>query len=133
MAIEAGIRIYLELMGRIAKREGLDEEIAARQAEKDGHNGPAAVHEMTSMADLIANWPMPEEGLGQLEGAFEDDYGDMGGWKLNNGEGTSEDSPARQLQREMAQELGGESSGAGSESADTADESDDSDEEMSDA
>jgi hypothetical protein len=32
---------------------------------------------MTSMADLVASWPMPEEGLGRLEGAFEDDYSDV--------------------------------------------------------
>lgn len=129
MAIEAGIRIYLELMGRIPKREGLDEEMAARQAEKDGHNGPAAVQEMTSMADLIASWPMPEEGLGQLEGAFEDDYsdGDEVGGEEDDGE--EDDSPSRQL-RKMSQEAAGRSSddGMGSDS-----ESDDSDEEMSDA
>jgi hypothetical protein len=131
MAIEAGLRIFLELMGRIPKREGLDEEMAARQAERDGHNGPAAVQEMTSMADLIASWPMPEEGLGQLEGAFEDDYDDMD--VVENGEDTSEDSAARQLKREMAQDAGGGSSGPGSGSAESAGESDDSDEEMSDA
>ena len=74
MAMEAGMRIYLELMGRIPKREGLDEEIARRAAEKGGLNGPAAIQEMTRMADLIASWPMPEEGLGQLEGGFEDHY-----------------------------------------------------------
>lgn len=132
MAIEAGIRIYLELMGRIPKREGLDEEVAARQTEKDGHNGPAAVHEMTSMADLIANWPMPEEGLGQLEGAFEDDYGDMEVAMVENGEDASEDSAAKQLRREMAQEVDRESSGGGSGSEDSAGESDDEDEDMSD-
>lgn len=131
MAIEAGLRIFLELMGRIPKREGLDEEMAARQAERDGHNGPAAVQEMTSMADLIASWPMPEEGLGQLEGAFEDDYDDMD--VVENGEDTSEDSAARQLKREMAQEAGGVSSGPGSGSPESAGGSDDSDEEMSDA
>jgi hypothetical protein len=72
MAIEAGIRIYLELMGRIPKREDLDDQVAGRPAEGSSHNIPAAVQEMTLMADLIASWPMPEEGLGQLEAAFEE-------------------------------------------------------------
>ncbi len=134
MAVEAGIRIYFELLGRIPKREGLDEEMAARQAEKDGHNGPAAVHEMTSMADLIASWPMPEEGLGALEGAFEDDYGDIR--EVENGEDTSEDSAARQLKGEMAQEaqeVDGDGSAVGSGIGGSDSDSDDSDVEMSDA
>jgi hypothetical protein len=133
MAIEAGIRIYLELMGRIPKRENFDEEMAARQAEKDGHNGPAAVQQMTSMADLIASWPMPEEGLGQLEGAFEDDYADFGETNTEqmDGEDASEDSAARQLKAEMANEANDGSSGVGSESSSS--DNDDSDEEMVDA
>ena len=127
MAMEAGIRVYLELSGRIPKREGLDEEMAARQAEKEGHNGPAAVHEMTSMADLISSWPMPEEGLGQLEGAFEDDYGDFS--ETENSEDMSEDSAAQRLRGEMTQENEEKSSGQ----ADSDTDSDDSDEDMSDA
>jgi hypothetical protein len=133
MAVEAGIRIYLELMGRIPKREGLDEEMAARQASRDGHNGPAAVQEMTSMADLIASWPMPEEGLGQLEGAFEDDYADIDIEEAENGEDTSEDSAARQLKSEMAQEVDEQRSEDGSGDGDSGSDSDDSDEDMMDA
>jgi hypothetical protein len=129
MAVEAGIRIYLELMGRIPKREGLDEEMAGRQAERDGHNGPAAVHEMTSMADLIASWPMPEEGLGQLEGAFEDDYADIG-WN-ENGEDALEDSAARLLGNGVGQKANKESNGVGSGSAEA--DSTDSNDDMSDA
>lgn len=131
MAVEAGIRVYLELMGRIPKRDFLDEEMAARQARRDGHNGPAAVQEMTSMADLIANWPMPEEGLGQLEEAFEDDYGDID--EVEDGEDMSEDLAARQFRGEMAQEVDGDGSVGGSWSGHSDAESDDSDEEMSDA
>lgn len=132
MAVEAGIRIYLQLIGRIPKREGFDEEMAKRQAEKDGHNGPAAVKEMTSMADLIASWPMPEEGLGQLEGAFEDDFGDI--VESADGEGSSEDSAAGQLIDDMAQEVSrGGSDEEGSGSADSESDDSDSDEEMSDA
>jgi hypothetical protein len=129
MAVEAGIRIYLELMGRIPKREGLDEEMAGRQAERDGHNGPAAVHEMTSVADLIASWPMPEEGLGQLEGAFEDDYADIG-WN-ENGEDALEDSAARLLGNGVGQKANKESNGVGSGSAEA--DSTDSNDDMSNA
>lgn len=129
MAVEAGIRVHLELTGRIAKREGLDEEVARGHAEKDGHNGPAAVRDMTSMADLIASWPMPEEGLGQLEGAFEDDFSDIG--EDENGEDSSQDS-ATQLGAASSQKVkrGGKGGGSDSESED--DDSDE-DEDMSDA
>ncbi|ERF68084.1 hypothetical protein EPUS_06895 [Endocarpon pusillum Z07020] len=140
MAVEAGIRVYLELMGRIPKREGLDEEMAARQAERDGHNGPAAVEQMTSMADLIASWPMPEEGLGQLEGAFEeDDYAAFGGEvevaaeeDEEEGLDTSEDSAARQLRREMAREVRQDGGGSSEDGSESSGSDDDSDEDMSD-
>lgn len=74
MALEAGIRIYLELMGTIPAREGIEEERQRVAANLQSINGPAAVQQMTGMADLIANWPMPDEDLGQLEGAFDDYY-----------------------------------------------------------
>lgn len=148
MAIEAGIRIYLELMGRIPKREDLDAQVAGRQAEKDSHNGPAAVHEMTSMADLIASWPMPEEGLGQLEGAFEDDFGNIEEETTGPDEDMdlSEDSTSKP--RPSKRNVGGGGRGgemasrtaasskrkaaAGSESSVTESDQDDSDEDMSD-
>jgi len=140
MAIEAGIRIYLELLGRIPKREGLDDELAAREAERQGHNGPEAVQQMTSMADLIASWPMPEEGLGQLEGAFEDDYVDFEGGEeveMENGEDLSEDSAARQLRGEMEMEIddgdGGEAKSSEVDLSDTSGSRDeDEDDDMSD-
>ena len=133
MAVEAGIRVYLELMGRIPKRDGFDEKMAGRQAEKDGHNGPAAVHQMTSMADLIGSWPMAEEGLGQLEGAFEDDYVEFeeANGEEADGEEGSEDSAARQLKGDMANQTIDRSSGGDSGSSNSDD--DDSDEDMADA
>jgi hypothetical protein len=139
MAIEAGIRVYLELLGRIPKREGLDDKLAAREVEGHGHNGPEAVQQMTSMADLIASWPMPEEGLGQLEGAFEDDYVEFGGGEveMEDGEDLSEDSAARQLKGEMGMEVDDDGGGGGGENSSGVDLSDtsgseDEDDEMSD-
>ena len=64
-ATEAGIRVYLELMGRIPKREGLDEEIAAREAAKASASRPGALAEpmsmSMSMAGMIDAWPVPED------------------------------------------------------------------------
>ena len=80
-SIEAGIRIYLELMGRIPKREGWDEWVEQREAEKqkDATKGseeainptpiggiwPAqssrSMHQSQSMADLMDSWEVPED------------------------------------------------------------------------
>jgi hypothetical protein len=73
---------------------------------------------------------MPEEGLGQLEGDFEDDYAEFGGAgvEVENGEDLSEDSAAKQLKAEMEMEIDEKSSGVDVSESDSEDE----DEDMSD-
>jgi len=89
MAVEAGVRIYLELTGRIPKREGLDELVEARaraQAQPNGSqqpNGedseeeeeeeeegipvggiwPARSTAAMTMEDFMSSWPIPEDPL----------------------------------------------------------------------
>ena len=98
-----GIRIYLELMERIPKREGLDEEMAARAAAKMSPEGQLPERDGAwmgeSIAKLLEDWPMPEDVHAPT------DEGVVNG--LSNGnepyeEESSEDSAARQLQAEMA-------------------------------
>jgi hypothetical protein len=80
-SIEAGIRIYLELMERIPKREGWDEWVEEREAEKQklatkgsdesinptpiGGIWPAqssrSMHQSQSMADLMDSFELPED------------------------------------------------------------------------
>jgi hypothetical protein len=104
-AIEAGIRIYLELMGRIPKRNGLEDEpavkAAARIATENGQKVVWTGGGMSggkSMADLLAGWPMPEDEFADYEGMHV--YRDN---PLNEPfEESSDDSAAKQLQAEMA-------------------------------
>jgi hypothetical protein len=141
-AIEAGIRIYLELMGRIPRREGLQDEAAVKAATRMiKENGEEVVWTGLgmsggeSMADLLASWPMPKDeyadyegmhvyGNDQLDGSFEE---------------SSEDSAAKQLQAEMADSrMSDTSHGKGhvsssSEDEDSESEDGESDVEMSDA
>ena len=141
-AIEAGIRIYLELMGRIPKREGLADEPAVKAAARMiRENGQEVVWSRPegsggeSMADLLANWPMPEDEFADYEGMHV--YGNN---QVHGSlEESSEDSAAKQLQAEMAdsriddasQESGRVSSS--SEAEDSESEKEDSDVEMCDA
>jgi hypothetical protein len=141
-AVEAGIRIYLELMGRIPKREGLQDEPAVRAAARIiRENGEEVVWTGPgmdggqSMADLLASWPMPKDEFADYEGMHV--YGnDHVGGSL---EESSEDSAAKQLQAEMAHsrmgDAGHENRGTSSSPEDEESESEDenSDEEMSDA
>lgn len=80
-SIEAGIRIYLELMERIPKREGWDQWVEEREAEKQklatkgsdesinptpiGGIWPAqssrSMHQSQSMAELMDSFDMPED------------------------------------------------------------------------
>ena len=105
MAVEAGIRIYLELMGRIPKRDGLEDEPAVKAATRMiTENGQEVVWTGggisggESMADLLASWPMPEDEFADYEGmhVYQDN-------PLNEPlEESSEDSAAKQLLAEMA-------------------------------
>jgi hypothetical protein len=141
-AIEAGIRIYLELMGRIPKREDLEDEpavkAAARMIKENGEevvwSGPG-MSGGESMAELLASWPMPQDEFARYEGMHA--YGN--GQSEGSFEGSSEDSAAKQLQAEMA---GSRMDGAGyvnghvgssSEDEHSASEDEDSDVEMCDA
>lgn len=141
-AIEAGIRIYLELMGRIPKREGLENEPAVKAAARIiKENGEEVVWSRPgmsggeSMADLLASWPMPKDEFADYEGmhAYGNDPID------GSFEESSEDSAAKQLQAEMADSRmddAGHENGyvnASSESEDGESDEEDSDVEMSDA
>ena len=111
-AIEAGIRVYLELMDRIPRRVTLDK--ARKTGDKGGDEG---VGDMMNAADIIANWPMPgiEEGRfgeGYVDdddssSSSEEDDGDddeaMNGNTTGGGGGdnSAEDSADRQLRGEM--------------------------------
>jgi len=88
MAVEAGIRIYLELMGRIPKREELDELVEARARAKTQPNGPQQTNgdagdedeegipvggiwpaqstAAMTMEDFMSSWPIPEDPLARL-------------------------------------------------------------------
>ena len=104
-AIEAGIRIYLELMGQIPKRDGLEDEpavkAAARMITENGQEvvwTGGGISGGESMADLLASWPMPEDEFADYEGmhVYQDN-------PLNRPfEESSQDSAAKQLQAEMA-------------------------------
>jgi hypothetical protein len=141
-AIEAGIRIYLELMGRIPKREGLQDEptVSAparmiKENEKEVVWSGLGMGGGQLMADLLASWPMPKDEFADYEGmhVYRDDQVDR------SLEDSSEDSAAKQLQVEMARsrmgDAGHEDRGLSSSSEDEDSESKDenSDEEMSDA
>ena len=99
-SIEAGIRVYLELMDRIPRRVTLDE--GRKTGDKGGDEG---VGEMMSAADLIASWPMPEMDEGRFGGYVESDSDEGDGdeeERENGGEDTSaEDSAERQLKGDM--------------------------------
>jgi len=141
-AIEAGIRIYLELMGRIPKREGLEDEpavkAAARMIKENGEevvwSGPG-MSGGESMADLLASWPMPKDEFADYEGmhVYGNDQVD------GSFEESSEDSAAKQLQAEMADsrmddaDQGDGYANGSSEDEDSESEEEDSDVEMSDA
>ena len=137
MAVEAGIRIYLELIGRIPKREGLEDEPAIRAAtrmisENGEHvmwTGSGMEAAGDSMADILASWPMPEDehaayegmkiyGDGQMDGSFDE---------------SSEDSAAKQLKAEMADAQANGRAKDSSSEEDSESEDEDSDIEMSDA
>jgi len=149
-AIEAGIRIYLELMGRIPKREGLEDEpaikAAARMLRENGEEvswaGPGMSEQAEagwgkmpggeSMADLLASWPMPEDehadygtnkvhGNGQMDGSLDE---------------SSEDSVAKQLRSNMAESqmlVDANGHQSSSSEADSKSDEEDSDVDMSDA
>ena len=92
MSIEAGIRIYLELMGRIPKREGLDELVEARAAAKLANSGigptikdegddeeqeeevvVGGIWPTNSRANMTASewldaWPIPDDPMVRYEG-----------------------------------------------------------------
>ena len=137
-AIEAGIRIYLELMGRIPKREGLENEPAVKAAARIiRENGEEVVWTGPgksggeSMADLLASWPMPEDEFA--------DYDGMHVYGNHRVDESSEDSAAKQLQAEIADSQvsnashgNGHASGS-SEDGDSESEDEDSDVEMLDA
>jgi hypothetical protein len=141
-AIEAGIRIYLELMGRIPKREGLEGEpavkAAARMIKENGEEVVWSGHGMSggeSMADLLASWPMPQDEFANYEGMHA--YGN--GQSEGSFEGSSEDSAAKQLQAEIASSqidgaghINGQVSSS-SEDEHSASEDEESDVEMHDA
>ena len=150
MSIEAGIRIYLELMGRIPRRDALEEEEAVKHAHKmlvdmgeqprwsgPGFAGPQGMggvpnqNQNQSMADLIDSWPIPEDdyaeaetngfGLGQVDAPMDE---------------SSEDSAAQQLRTEMANARMDESIPGQDEASDSSDGSsdeEDSDVDMEDA
>ena len=141
-AVEAGIRIYLELMGRIPKREGLEEELAVKAAARMiTENGEQVVWTGAgksggeSMADLLASWPMPEDEFADYQGMHVYGNGEVHG----SLEESSEDSAAKQLQAEMADSRtndAGQANGRSRNSSgneDRANEHEDSDVEMSDA
>lgn len=66
MSIEAGMRVYLELMGRIPKREGADALIDGRRHEADEGRPMTA-------AEFLASWTV--EGLDEEASRVEKDYG----------------------------------------------------------
>ena len=96
MAIEAGIRIYLELMDVIPKREGLEEMVEARAREKLKNSGvgpplkddnddvnamdvdengeaiggiwPAQSTANLTASQWLEDWPMPEDPMARYEG-----------------------------------------------------------------
>ena len=92
-------------MGRIPKRDGLEDEpavkAAARMITENGQEvvwTGGGVSGGESMADLLASWPMPEDEFADYEGMHV--YRDN---PLNGPfEESSEDSAAKQLQAEMA-------------------------------
>jgi hypothetical protein len=118
-SIEAGIRIYLELMGRIPKREGWDEWVEQREAEKqkDATKGseeaikptpiggiwPAqsskSMHQSQSMADLMDSWEMPEDPNADAVDGDEIAFNSV--LDGDAGEQSSEDSASQQLKSEM--------------------------------
>jgi hypothetical protein len=138
MAIEAGIRIYLELMGRIPKRKDLEENVATRAASKmshltgrrgdDGSWARTGMMAGESMADLLAAWPIPKDEAADDEAPIINGYGHMYGVT----EESSEDSAARQLQTEATEsQMNGVENGMNGVEADSEEERD-SDEEDSD-
>lgn len=137
MAVEAGIRIYLELMGRIPKREGLEDEpaikAAARMIQENGEKlvwtGPGLKLAGESMADLLASWPMPEDNNVDYEETKSYDNSQLDG----SYEVSSEDSAAKQLQADMADSQTNAASNAKVASDSSSDEGDsDSDSEDED-
>ena len=119
-SIEAGIRIYLELMERIPKREGWDEWVEEREAEKQklatkgsdesinptpiGGIWPAqssrSMHQSQSMADLMDSFELPED-----PNADAVDGDEVAFNAVLDGEGdeqiSSEDSASKQIKFEM--------------------------------
>ena len=139
---EAGIRIYLELMGRIPKREGLEDEPAVKAASRMiTENGEqvvwagASIGGGGSMADLLASWPMPEDEHADYDGMHV--YGNEP--PDGSFEESSEDSAAKQLQAEMVDSQMNDAAHANghvsssSEDKDSDSEEKDSDMDMSDA
>ena len=118
-SIEAGIRIYLELMGRIPKREGWDEWVEQREAEKQkeatkgseeainpmplGGIWPAqssrSMHQNQSMADLMDSWEAPEDP--NADAVDGDELAFNGVLDGDANEQSSEDSASQQLKSEM--------------------------------
>ena len=106
-AIEAGIRVYLELTDRIPRDVTLREEGMVGRGHED-------VEGMMSAADWIAEWPMPGVEEGRF-GTYDDDADDMYDFSRAPGttaagkEGSSDsesgsgsgDSASRQLMGEM--------------------------------
>jgi hypothetical protein len=112
-SIEAGIRIYLELMGRIPKRKGWDEWVEQREAEKQKSatkNSEEAINptpiggiwpakSSQSMADIMAGWEVPEDPNANAEDEDVIMFND-----LLDGDGqSSEDSASKQIKSEMRQ------------------------------
>ena len=150
MSIEAGIRIYLELMGRIPRREALEEEEAVKHAHKmlvdmgeqprwsgPGFTGPQGMggipnqNQNQSMADLLDSWPIPEDDYAEAE---------TNGFRLDEVDEpmdeSSEDSAAQQLRTEMADAHMNEPAPGqdeANESSDDSSDEEDSDVEMEDA
>jgi hypothetical protein len=119
-SIEAGIRIYLELMELIPKREGWDEWVEEREAEKQklatkgsdepinptpiGGIWPAqssrSMHQSQSMAELMDSFDMPEDPNADAVDGDEIAFNAV----LDGGEDeqmSSEDSASKQIRSEM--------------------------------
>lgn len=113
-SIEAGIRIYLELMERIPKRNGWDEWVEQREAEKQKNatkNSEEAINpapiggiwpakSSQSMADIMANWEVPDDPNADAEDGDVIMFNDV----LDGIEQqSSEDSASKQIRTEMRQ------------------------------
>lgn len=118
-SIEAGIRIYLELMERIPKREGWDEWAEQREAEKQksatknseealnptpmGGIWPAqssqSMHRQ-SMADIMDSWELPEDPNADAE---DGDVVMFNSVLDEDDQQSSEDSASKQIKLEMRQ------------------------------